>query len=126
MAKRVRSRSTHRPGGQGPSRTKKSGEDTSLDAETVEPTADIDGALETVESSYTEIAIDESAPGPRKSRRARRSMRSRSDSLEGRVSAENVYVRQDLRRIGVVSVVLLVMLAVAWVLFFAMDLLGLY
>jgi hypothetical protein len=127
VAKRVRgSHSTHRPGGQGPSRNKKTGEEMSSDAGTTAPVADIDGALQTVESSYTEIAIDESAPAPRTSRRARRSTKAKSDSLDGRVAAENVYVREDLRRIGVVSVVLVVMLAVAWVLFYAMDLLGLY
>jgi 4'-phosphopantetheinyl transferase EntD len=95
-------------------------------AETTTLPADIDAALETVESSYTEIAIDEAAPTPRKSRRERRSPRAKSESLEGRVAAENVYVRQDLRRIGFVSVVLVVVLAVAYVLFYAVDLLGLY
>jgi hypothetical protein len=126
VAKRVRgSGSSYRPGGQGPSRTKKSDEATTSDADS-ESTADIDGAVETVETSYTEIALEETAPTSTKRRRTRRAPKAKSDSLSARSAAENVYVREDLRRIGVVSVVLVVMLALAWVLFYAMDVLGLY
>ena len=126
MAKRVReSRSSHRPGGYGPSRTKKSDEETTSAAGS-ESTADMDAAVDTVEGSYTEIAIEETAPATTKARRTRRAPKVKADSLGARVAAENVYVREDLRRIGVVSVVLIVGLALAWVLFYAMDLLGLY
>ena len=127
MAKRVRSRSAHLPGGQGPSRTKKSSEDDATTTSAAsEATTDIDSAVETVESTYTEISVDEAAPATTKRRRTRRPSKVKADSLEARVAAENVYVREDLRRIGVVSVVLIVGLAAAWVLFYAMDLLSLY
>lgn len=120
MAKRVRgSRSSHRPGGQGPSRTTKTDQAASSDA-------DIDLAVETVETGYTELAIDESPAAPAKPRRARRSERARADSLPARAAAEDAYVREDLRRIGVVSLILVIGLAVAWVLFVPMDLLSLY
>jgi hypothetical protein len=126
VAKRVRgSGSSYRPGGQGPSRTKKSDEETTSDAGS-ESTTDIDGAVETVEGSYTEIALEEAAPAKTKSRRARRAPKVKADSLSSRSAAENVYVREDLRRIGIVSVILIGMLAIAWVLFYVMDLLGLY
>jgi hypothetical protein len=129
VAKRVReSRSTHRPGGQGPSRTKKNGDEAATSAAGSEATADadIDAAVDSVDASYTELAIEEAAPATTKSRRSRRAPKVKADSLTARVAAENVYVREDLRRIGVVSVVLLTGLAVAWVLFYAMDILGLY
>jgi hypothetical protein len=128
VAKRVRgSRSTHRPGGQGPSRTKKTSDDAAA-ADDVSTAADvdIDGAVESVSGEYTELAIEESSPTPTKRRRARRSPKVKADSLEARVAAENIYVRADLRRIGMVSVVLVVGLAVAWVLFVMLDLLSLY
>ncbi len=130
MAKRDRaSRSSHRPGGQGPSRFRKTGETSASEAAYVtdgSPDVDIDAAVETVESGYTEMAIDETAPATTKSRRTRRPTKARADSLQVRAAAEDSFVREDLRRISVVSVILIIGLAVAWVLFYAMDLLGLY
>lgn len=130
MAKRVRgSRSNYRPGGQGPSRTTKTDEtganDAVFDSE-MAAGADIDAAVETVEAGYTELAVEETAAPTTKSRRARRSTRARADSLPSRAAAEDAFVREDLRRIGAVSLILVIGLAVAWVLFYVMDLLGLY
>jgi hypothetical protein len=129
VAKRVRgSRSSHRPGGQGPSRTKT--DEASISDPALAPDAsagvDIDAAVGTVEAGYTELAIDESAVPATKTRRVRRTTKARSDSLSVRAAAEDAFVREDLRRIGVVSLVLVIGLAVAWLLFVAMDLLGLY
>lgn len=76
--------------------------------------------------TIAETAAVEPAPPTRRSRQERRRTRTRPDDLEARMASENVWVREDLRRIGVVSVVLLASLAVAWVLFVAVDLLGLY
>ncbi len=90
---------------------------------------------------YSEVDVDEEAVAalaaatpaeepaqqggtPRRSRR--RVRKQRSGDLAARVAAENVWVRDDLRRIGLVSVVLLAGLAVAWVLFGFLDVLGLY
>ncbi len=50
----------------------------------------------------------------------------KQDSLQARVAAENVYVREDLRRIATVSGILVAGLAVAWFLFVILDLFGLY
>jgi hypothetical protein len=130
VAKRVRgSRSAHRPGGQGPSRTSKSSSADSAaasDASDVVVDADIDAAVESVGGEYTELAIEETAPKPVKTRRTRRSSKVKADSLQARAATEDVYVREDLRRIGVVSVILVVMLIVAWIVFVAMDVLNLY
>lgn len=146
MAKRVRaSRSAHRPGGQGPSRSRKTS-DTPTPATapvlSAAPEAAIDDALMAVETEpaeveYAELTLDEqpapAAPPPsttkgaaRRARRARQAAKTKADSLEARVAAENVYVRQDLRRIASVSGILFIGLAVAWVLFVAVDLLSLY
>ena len=134
MAKRVRSRSAHRPGGQGPSRSKKTNDDTtsSTDAASGSGQADIDGAVETVSGEYTEISLEEApaaaatATGSTRRRRTRRSARAQAESLEGRSAAENVWVRADLRRIGIISVILLVSLAIAYIVFVVMDVLNLY
>ncbi len=132
MAKRVRgSRSTHRPGGQGPSRAGKSDTSTAADEAVSQATTDdgIDTAIDTVDADYSEMIVAEAAPAaaPAKSRRARRrTNKARPDDLAARAAAENVWVREDLRRIGVVSVILVVALAVAWVVFVAMDVLNLY
>lgn len=125
MAKRVRgSRSTHRPGGQGPSRTRQSdGSYSDVDA-SYAPMSDIDAAIESVEADYLEVAIAEGTPVAGKPRRVRRS--AKADDLSARMAAENVYVRDDLWRIVVVSVILLIGLAVATVLFLFMDVLDLY
>jgi hypothetical protein len=74
----------------------------------------------------TEVTIaDPVAPLPG-SARSRRRVTVKADSLQARVAAENVYVREDLRRIAVVTGILLAGLAVCWVLFVLLDLLDLY
>ena len=145
MAKRTRaSRSARRPGGQGPSRTKKtSGSETS--PETLEDQAV--SAAEDIGASYSEVEVDEVAAaavaaatttqatatteapagGRRSRRRASRSTKRKSqDDLASRAGAETVWVREDLRRIGVVSVVLIAALAIAYVVFGVIDILGIY
>ena len=135
MAKRVRgSQSTHKPGGQGPSRTKKTSSDpqdaataTEADIVATDGTVDIDGAMDSVVMQTTELAIEEpvaAAPTPR--RRTRRGAKAKADSLESRAAAEDVYVHADLRRIGIVSGMLFVALIVAWLLVVPMNVLGLY
>jgi len=132
VAKRVRSRSTYRPGGQGPSRTKKTSDDSTSAAEDVSQTTDdaVDSAIAATGAEYTEIAVDPAAaPAPAatsRRRSRRRGAKARPDDLAARAAAENVWVREDLRRIGIVSVILLVALALAWVVFVAMDVLNLY
>jgi hypothetical protein len=132
VAKRVRgSRSTHRPGGQGPSRTRKTTDGSTTAAEGVSQATtgvEPEAGIETVDAEYTELAVAESAPAPepKRARRARRRTKSRPDDLAARAAAEDVWVREDLRRIGIVSAVLIGGLAVAWVLFVLLDLLSLY
>ena len=132
MARRARaSRSSHRPGGQGPERSPRAGHTPSS---AVPPTpesardADIDAAVELIGSQYPEAGMVEAAAvaQPKPTRRARRSARSRPDDLAARAAAEDVWVRADLRRIGFISAVLLAGLAVAWVVFVLLDVLGLY
>jgi hypothetical protein len=143
VAKRTRaSRSARRPGGQGPNRTRKtsgaeSGSPASTEAEVT--------SAEEIGATYSEVEVDEvaaaavaaTAQTPRSEdeptgRRARRRARGRSakkrsqEELASRAAAETVWVREDLRRIGVVSVVLLAALAVAYLVFGVMDVLGLY
>lgn len=138
MAKRVRgSRSAHRPGGQGPSRARR----TDIDGATAPDDALPASADDLVtDADYSEVEVDEaavaalaaatpaSAPeqelAPRRSRRKAR--KQRPSDLAARVAAEDVWVRQDLRRIGVVSMIQLAALAVAWVLFGLLDVLSLY
>lgn len=122
MAKRPRaSRSAYRPGGQGPSRAKETSpsRDDALDA-AIEESAEV-SVVET-----TEIAIAEPAPVARRPRASRRSARGKADSLESRAAAEEAWVRDDLRSIGIISAVLVVGLAIAWVLFVPMNIAGLY
>jgi hypothetical protein len=63
---------------------------------------------------------------PKRTRRARQRAKSRPDDLAARAVAEDAWVRADLRRIALVSVVLLAGLAVAWVAFVLLDVLSLY
>ncbi len=134
MAKRVRgSHSTHKPGGQGPSRTKKTSSDpedaataTEADIVATDGTVDIDGAMDSVVMQTTELAIEEPAAAPTPRRRTRRGAKAKADSLESRAAAEDAYVRADLRRIGMVSGMLFVALLVAWLLVVPMNVLGLY
>ena len=73
----------------------------------------------------TAITVDERmAPSPQV--RAPRRVKVRADSLEARVAAEDVYVREDLRRIAVVSSILIASLLVAWVVLVLLDVFGLY
>jgi hypothetical protein len=143
VAKRTRaSRSARRPGGQGPSRTKKTSEAGTSPAIPTEP--EVSGAEE-IGASYQEVEVDEvaaaavaaTAKTPRSEdevtgRRARRRARGRTakkrsqQDLASRAAAETAWVREDLRRIGVVSVVLLAALAIAYVVFGVMDVLSLY
>jgi hypothetical protein len=139
VAKRVRgSRSAHRPGGQGPGRTGKTSDDPAV----ASPPASGYGAADDpiTDASYEEVEVDQiaaaavaqtsppavpAAPAP-SSRRTGRRAKQRPDDLAARVAAENVWIREDLRRIGVISVILLVALALAWVVFGLLDVLGLY
>jgi hypothetical protein len=143
VAKRTRtSRSTHRPGGQGPSRSKRtSGPESSSEA-----LADAEfSSAEEIGASYSEVEVDEvaaaavasvtapqasddSAAGRRSRRRAqgRTSQKRTRDQLAVRAAAEDAWVREDLRRIGVVSVILVAALAVAYVVFGVVDVLNLY
>ncbi len=132
MAKRARaSRSAHRPGGQGPTRTKQTVDPSSaaVDA-TPEGASDTGNDLvgEAIEAQYDQLPVGDTALAapPRRTRQDRRRAKSRPDDLTARASAEDVWVREDLRRIGIVSVILVVGLALAWVLFVPLDLLGLY
>ncbi len=132
MAKRARaSRSTHRPGGQGPTRTKQTADASSAAVDT-DPESVTDAGYdlsgEAIEAQYNEVALESAAvaASPRRTRQDRRRAKSRPDDLTARASAEDVWVREDLRRIGIVSAILVAGLAIAWVLFVPLDLLGLY
>ena len=144
MAKRTRaSRSAHRPGGQGPSRTKKasgtepgSATPAEPEASTGEVIAATDSDVEVDEVAVAAVAAStsqateappEAKSGRRVRRRTARTSKKRSqDDLAARAAAETVWVRADLRRIGVVSVVLFVALGVAYVIFGVVDVLNLY
>ncbi|HKZ90519.1 MAG TPA: hypothetical protein VJZ50_00125 [Candidatus Limnocylindrales bacterium] len=130
MAKRVRgSRSAHRPGGQGPIRARRTPDVTTPGGIGVSQDswdADIGEAIDRVILEETELTIEEPAPFAPQTHRPKRTVKVKADSLDARVAAENVYVREDLRRIGVVSAILVTGLLVAWVLFVALDLLDLY
>lgn len=130
MSKRVRgSRSAHRPGGHGPVRIRRTAEASSAPgAEVTSPAwdADIDEAIDLAVLETTEITIEEAAPIVQPARRQRRVARVKADSLQARVAAENVYVLEDLRRIGFVTAVMLIGLLLAWILFVPLNLLGLY
>jgi len=130
VAKRVRgSHSTHRPGGLGPSRMRRASDaaaPTTTDISTMRWDAAIDGAIDSVVLETTEITIEEAVAVAPQARRAARGVKIKADSLEARVAAENVYVREDLHRIGTVAIILLAGLAMAWLLFVVLDVLGLY
>ena len=129
MAKRIRgSRSAHRPGGQALARARRSSEAAPSGSGTLTPTtweAGIDEAIDVVLLEETAITVaDRPAPGTQV--RAPKRVKVRADSLEARVAAEDVYVREDLRRIAVVSAILVASLLVAWVVFVLLDAFGLY
>jgi hypothetical protein len=128
VAKRVRgSHSTHRPGGHVPVRQQKP------PAATASPSSNdatwddgIDQAIDSYVLETTEVTIEDPVAPAAAPSRARKRVTVKQDSLQARVAAENVYVREDLRRIATVSGILLASLAVAWFLFVVLDLLGLY
>jgi hypothetical protein len=86
---------------------------------------DIDAAIDSVLVEEAALTIEEpvavTQPG-----RPRRGAKIRTDSLQARIAAENVYVRQDLRRILVVSGILFAALALAWFVFVFLDVLDIY
>lgn len=142
MAKRTRaSRSARRPGGQGPNRAKKPpGAESSPGA----PAETEFTSVEAIDATYSEVEVDEAAAAAVATststqqteeqpvgRRSRRRVQGRSgkkarEDLAARAAAEDTWVRADLRRIGIVSAVLIAALAVAYVVFGLMDVLGLY
>ena len=103
-------------------------------------------AAEDIGADYADVTVDEvaaaavaaataqaptvaepEAPRTYGRRASRRTSKRRShEELAARAIAEDAWVRADLRRIAVVSAVLLAVLAVAWVLFSMLDVLGLY
>lgn len=127
MAKRVRGKSSaaYKPGGQGPSRSKESDSSTA-DPPPVDVDTAIDDAAGEVVMETTEIAIEETAPKPRKRKTARRSARAKADSLAGRAAAEESWVREDLRHIAIITAILVTALVIAWIAFVPMNLAGLY
>ncbi len=115
----------------GPTRSKKSTDDTLGSPEDVAGVAaDVNPEVsgDAMVAEYTEVSAEQAAPaaGGRRTRQARRRAKSRPDDLAARAAAEDVWVRADLRRIGVVSAILVAGLAVAWVVFVMLDVLGLY
>lgn len=123
MAKRVRGqRASHRIGGQAPQR--RASEATASRTLTPPVAPDLDAAIDSVFYD-AELTIQEPATTvvPTKPRRG---ARIKVDSLDARVAAENIYVRDDLRRILFVSIVLFGALAVCWFLFVFLNVLGLY
>ena len=130
MAKRVRgSHSTHRPGGHVPAREQKPPATPTAASSTSANAgwdADIDQAIDSVILETTEVTIEDPVAPTPATVRTRKRVTVKTDSLQARVAAENIYVREDLRRIAVVSAILVAGLAVAWVLIVFLDLLGLY
>ena len=140
MAKRARaSRSAHRPGGQGPSRSRKTedapvgpagpGEDAvSVGAAEAAAAGAPDAVIEGAGAADAIVGGTIQPATPAESKRTRRARRAktRPDDLAARAAAENGWVREDLRRIWVVSAILMAALAVSWVLFVALDVLNLY
>lgn len=140
MPKRDRaSRSSHRPGGQGPSRTRKSSDGATPEEEFAAAPAEAGltgpggGEVEVDEIAAAAVAATATtaapaAPSdPRTSRRRdRRRSRQRPGDLAARAGTESVWVRADLRRIAVVSVILLAALAASWIVFGLVDVLSLY
>lgn len=132
MAKRVRSRGSYRPGGQGPSRTKSTApgaSDAASDAivgDVAYDEVEVDEIAAAAVASATPAQPAAATEGRRASRRERRRPRGRTDELAARATAESTWVQDDLRRIGVITVILVVALVVAWVVFGYLDILGLY
>jgi len=132
VAKRVRSRGSYRPGGQGPSRTKSAAPgatDAASDAivgDVAYDEVEVDEIAAAAVASATPAQPAAATEGRRASRRERRRPRGRTDELAARATAESTWVQDDLRRIAVITVILVVALVVAWVVFGYLDILGLY
>jgi hypothetical protein len=125
VAKRIRGqRATHRVAGQ-PARVRQSTPSSPAIASSA-PAVDIDAAIDDVMMAETELAIAEPVVPSTPVGRPRRTVKVKQDSLQARIAAENIYVRDDLRRIGMVSGILFAALAVAWFVFVFLDVLGLY
>jgi hypothetical protein len=87
---------------------------------------DVDAAIDSILLEEPALTLAEPvAPAP-PSGRPRRGTKVRSDSLQARIEAENVYVHEDLRRILVVSVILFAALAACWFVFVFLNVLDLY
>jgi hypothetical protein len=88
----------------------------------------VDAAIDSVlyESAYdAELTIAEPTTAA-VATKPRRTVRVKADSLDARIAAESIYVREDLRRILLVSVVLFAMLAICWFVFVFLNVLDLY
>lgn len=136
VAKRIRgNRSTHRPGGQGPSRTS----DKPAGQRTDEPgnagTVALRAQVRRLEPRAADPApeatpVDAAASDPvgaGTSRSARGRVKVKPNSLlAARAATEYVYVGQDLKRITWLGVLLFLALLAAWVLLVPLDLAGIY
>jgi hypothetical protein len=92
------------------------------------PSSDVDAAIDSVlyEAAYdAELTIAEPTTAV-VSTKPRRTARVKADSLDARIAAESIYVREDLRRILFVSVLLFAALAVCWFVFVFLNVLDLY
>ena len=145
MAKRIRGqRSTRHTGGQGPSRRGQDEQTTAApqagsaslgrsgSTSTTTPTAATSAAGATTATAAgptaprTTAATSSRATTPASGRAPRAGIRVRSDSLTAREAAEQTYVTEDLRRIGMVCALLAGILVLIWILLVPLDLLGLY
>lgn len=147
MAKRIRgSRSTHRPGGQGPSHTtdKPAGPRTDearapargvlraqvsrQEPRAVDPapgTTPIDAAAGDPTGAGTAGTTGAGTAGTARSARGRVKVKPNS-LLAARAATEYVYVGQDLKRITWLGALLFLVLLAAWVLLVPLDLAGIY
>ena len=90
---------------------------------------EVDEVAAAAVAASTATAASEEPPTGRRSRRrakGRTSKKRNQNDLASQATAEDVWVRADLRRIAVVSVILVVALALAYVVFGVMDVLNLY
>jgi hypothetical protein len=117
LAKRVRGqRSTHRPGGVGPARIDR---DPSAIRRTVTTPGAAPAASLVTDADAGPTAARRSAAGPTAiaARDTRTRTRLKAGGLEQKAAAEAAWVTEDLRRIAVISAIMLAGLALAWVVF---------
>ena len=122
MAKRVRGqRSTHRPGGVGPARLDR--ESTVVRRTVTTSTAVPVGSAGSGGPGSDATVVQRTVPASSATRTsslairdARSRTRLRSGGLEQKAAAEAGWVTEDLRRIAVISAIMLAGLALAWVL----------